>query len=145
MVTKNRKDTLGIEAIIETQLQEIKDREKDYLQKQFESYKEFKYRFKNIDLELKKLKKVEGEQDIHIKKLNKEILITIDIGKLNQVGLTKMKTDLNEFENVMLKKSVFRLAKNRLDLLENNFESQIHQVRKELEKNRYLCLQLCSM
>ena len=62
MVTKNRKEFLTIEASLEKNNAEIEKREKDYLQKQFESYKEFKYHFKNNDGDLKKLKKYTEEQ-----------------------------------------------------------------------------------
>jgi hypothetical protein len=60
-VTKNRKDVIGIEALLESEKQENIKREKDYLQKQFESYKEFKYHFKNNDNAIRKLNKTTDE------------------------------------------------------------------------------------
>ena len=63
-----------------------------------------------------------------------DLKASLDTQKMNKLSITKIKQDLNAISNESVKKNVFRLAKNRLDLLENNFDHHMGQIKKELEK-----------
>jgi hypothetical protein len=57
-----------------------------------------------------------------LESINKELKLITDQGKQNRVSITTIKNNIIEIEKDYCKKTVFRLAKNRLDLLHNNFE-----------------------
>ena len=91
MVTRNRKETLKFETLIEAANTDAEKREKDYLQKQFDSYKEFKYHFKNNDSKLSKLTRSNEEHKLKIESLTLDLKASLDTTKINKLSITKIK------------------------------------------------------